>query len=183
MSLLLTSLAALLSVAQADAPPPPELVERFIAALPQPQRRLDEVDSATLDRLKALNPGRENDLRPILQAHAFCTAPLMRGSTDRMLHQVAARLGAANLEALIRFYEGSDLARFGTLAEKTDRTAEESAEFERLMSAYPVEAFMEAMQASAASALFDDESFFVAMNACDRQQSEALARANLRSQD
>lgn len=179
---LLTSLAALLSMNQADAPPAPELVERLIAALPEPQRRLDEVDPAALDRLVQLNPGREADLRAILQTHVRCTAPLMRASTDRMLHQVATHLGAANVEALIRFYQGPDLARFATLAEKADKSPEEAAEFDRLLRAYPMEAFREAMQAASAR-LFEDEAFFVAMNACDSQQSEALARANLRSED
>ncbi|HEY0324609.1 MAG TPA: hypothetical protein VGC46_01350 [Allosphingosinicella sp.] len=183
MSALLMSITALLSLAQAEAPPSPDLVERFIAALPEPRRPLNEVDPAALARLVELNPGREAHLRAILQAHAGCTAPLMRGSTDRMLHHVAGRLGAANLEALIRFYQGPDLARFGTLAEKRDKTTEETAEFERLMRDYPMEAFMDAMQSATASAMFDDESFFVAMNACDRQQSEALARFNLRSED
>lgn len=179
---LLMSFAALLSVVQADAPPSPELVERFIAVLPDRQRPLDEVDPAALDRLGQLNPGRETDLRPILQAHAGCTAPLIRASTDRMLRFVAARLGSANVEALIRFYQGPDLARFGALAEKADKNAQESAEFQRLLSAYPMQAFMEAMQAATAS-MFDDGAFFEDMNACDRARSEALARASLRAED
>ena len=182
MSLLLTSLAALLSVAQADAPPSPELVDRFIAALPDRQRPLDEIDPADLDRLVQLNPGREADLRPILQAHVGCTAPLMSASTDRMLHQVAGHLGTANVEALIRLYQGPDLARFGMLAEKADKNPQESAEFERLMTVYPVQAFMEAMQAASTSA-FLDEPFFEALNACDRARAEALARAGLRAGD
>ena len=182
MSLLLTSLTALLSVAQADAPPSPDLVDRFIAAVPDRQRPLDEVDPAALDQLAQLNPGREADLRPILQAHAGCTAPLMRASTDGMLRFVAARLGSANVEALIRFYQGPDLARFGALAEKADKNAQESAEFERLLSAYPVQPFMEAMQA-ATGTLFDNTGLFEALNACDLARSEALARASLRSED
>jgi hypothetical protein len=182
MSLLLTSLAALLSIAQADAPPPPELVERFIAALPEPQRRPDEIEPADLDRLVQLNPGREADLRPILQAHVGCTAPLMSASTNRMLHQVAAQLGTANIEAMIRLYQGPDLARFGALAQKADKNPQETAELERLMRVYPVQAFLEAMQAASTSAFFD-EAFFEAINACDRARAEALARANLRASD
>lgn len=174
------SLAALLSVAQADAPPSPELVDRFIAVLPDRQRPLDEVDPADLERLVHLNPGREAAVRPILQGHVGCTAPLMRASTDRMLHQVATHLGAANVEALIRFYQGPDLARFGILAEKADKSPEESAEFERLLRTYPMQAFMDAMQAASTSAFFD-EAFFEALNACDRARTEALARANLRA--
>ena len=182
MSPVLISLAALLSTTQAEAPPSPELVDRFIAALPDRQRPMDEIDPAALERLVQLNPGREVDLRPILQAHASCIAPLTQASTDRMLRHVAARLGVANIEALIRFYQGPDLARFGALAEKTDKDAAESAEFERLIRAYPVEAFMDAMHAEGAR-VFQDESYFSAWAVCDARQTEALSRANLRSED
>jgi hypothetical protein len=181
MSALLVSLAALLSLAQAEDPPSPDLVERFIAALPEPRRPLNEVDPAALARLTELNPGREADLRAILQTHAGCTAPLMSASTARMIRHVAATLGSANVEALIRFYRGPDLARFGALAEKADKSPEETAELERLQRAYPFEAFMEAMQ-GATGTLFEDGGFFEAMNACDHQRAEALARANLRSE-
>ena len=182
MSPLLMSLAALLSVTQAEAPPSPELVDRFIASLPDRQRVMDEIDPAEMERFARLNPGRESDLRPILQAHATCLLPSTQASTDRMLRQVAARLGVANVEALIRFYQGPDLARFGALAEKTDKNPAESAEFERLIGDYPVEAFMEAVHAEGAR-LFQEESFFTAWAACDARRTEALARANLRSED
>lgn len=176
------SFAALLSAAQADAPPSPELVQRFIAALPPRQRPLNEIDPADLGRLVRINPGRESDLRPILQAHANCIAPPSEASTDRMLRDVASRLGTANVEAMIRFYQGPDLARFGALAEKTHKDAAETAEFERLLGAYPVEAFMEAMQTANATAIFD-ETFFEAINACDRARAQALTRAGLRATD
>lgn len=182
MSPLLTSLAALLSLAQAETPPSPELVDRFIASLPESRRPVEEVDSAELGRLVALNPGREADIRPILRSHSGCTGPVKRASADRAMRQVAVALGTTNLETMIRFYEGPDLARFAALAEKAERTAEETAEFERLQGAYPVEAFMEAMRGATMS-VFDDESFFAGLDACDRQRNEALSRANLRSED
>jgi len=181
MSPLLMSLVALLSLDQ-PAPPSPELVDRFIASLPDRQRTAEAIDSEALSRLVALNPGREADIRPILRAHSGCTEPLKRSSGERIFRQVAAILGTARVEAMIRFYEGPDLGRFGTLAEKADRTPEESDELQRLERAYPMEALMTAMQ-EASFSLFDDGSFFEAMDACDRQRNEAFARANLRSED
>ena len=180
MSPLLMSLAALLSLSQ-PAPPSPELVDRFIAALPERQRPLGAVDPAELARFAQLNPGREGDIRPILESHARCTAPIREASTQRMLRLVAGRLGTSNIEALVRFYEGPDLARFGALAEKADKSAEENAEFERLQRAYPLEALMEAMRTTGMDA-FDDESFFHEMDACDRSRDEALSSARLRSE-
>ncbi len=182
MSALFMSLAALLSATQADAPPSPELVQRFIAALPPRQRPLNEIDPDDLGRLLRLNPGGEADLRQILQAHANCIAPPSDASTDRMLRDVATRLGTANVEALVRLYQGPDLVRLGRLAGKADRDSAEAAEFERLLRAYPVEAFREAMQSASASAIFD-ETLFEAIHACDRARADALARAGLRASD
>ena len=175
-------IAAALTFSQAEAPPSPELVERFIAALPQPRRPLDAIDSEELARLAQRNPGREGDIRPILEAHARCTAPVRQSSTERVFQGVAARLGTANVEALIRFYSGPDLARFGALAEKTDKSTEENAELERLLAAYPMQAMMDAMQSSG-MAIFDDDAFMSAMDACDRARVAELSRANLRSED
>jgi hypothetical protein len=182
MSALLTSLAALLSLTQAEVPPTPELIDRFIAAVPEGRQPLEEVDFDEFDRLVQLNPGREGKIRAILQAHALCTAPARRASIERMLRQTATALGTANVEAMIRFYQGPDMTRFGALAVNTDKNAEENAEFERLLSTYPVEAFEEAIQTAGMEA-FIDEGFFSAMEACDRPKAEALARANLRSED
>ena len=174
-------IAAALSLAQAEAPPSPQLVERFIAALPERQNPIGQVDPAELARFAQLNPGREGDIHPILEAHARCTAPVREASTNLMLRLVAARLGTTSVEALIRFYEGPDLLRFGALAAKTDRSAEENAELERLQRAYPLEALMEAMQTAGMDA-FNDDSFFNAMDACDRTRDGALAGARLRSE-
>ncbi|WP_166041453.1 hypothetical protein [Sphingosinicella sp. YJ22] len=182
MASLLTSLAALLSVAQAEAPPSAELVDRFIAALPERDSQPGDIDFAELERLVQLNPGREGDIRPILRAHSLCVDPAKRASTDRLLRQLAATLGTTKVEAMIRFYQGPDLARFEFLARKTDKTPEESAEFEALQRTYPLDAFMEAMMAVGARVL-DDGELVSAVEACGRPRDEALRRASLRAED
>jgi len=174
--------AASLALAQAEVPPSPELIDRFIAVLPEPSPNPDALDAAELDRLTRLNPGRDSEIRPILEAHARCAGPPTRAAANRAMRRVAGFLGTGNVEAMIRFYQGPDFALFGRLAEKTERTPQESAEFERLTRTYPVEAFAQAMQ-RAVTGLFEDEALIASFAACDTPKAEALRRANLRSED
>ena len=194
MKPLAIALAALLALqpqpgpAQAPAAAPGEaLIERFIAVLPDRDEisaAAGEIDAGELSALVALNPGKEAQIRPILQANLACTGPAISAGTLRMLRKVAEGLGEARLKRLVSFYEGPDYAAFGALAArmsgKATPDAADSAAMARLMGTYPLQAFHE--QLSRAEEVFAaDPEFMNAAMKCASEQMEALEAAGLKS--
>ncbi|HYI39189.1 MAG TPA: hypothetical protein VE053_02600 [Allosphingosinicella sp.] len=170
-----------------EAPPDKALVDQFIAVLPD-RDALDaggeEVDSAELSRLVALNPGKEAQLRAILEKNIDCTAPEITAGSLRMLRTVARNLGEARVRRLIGFYEGPDYAAFRALAVRMEGqaapSARDSAAMARLMRIYPLQALQD--QLGRAEAVFTaDGEFMSAAIRCAAEQMDAMEAAGLKS--
>ncbi|HEX8223156.1 MAG TPA: hypothetical protein VF605_05000 [Allosphingosinicella sp.] len=175
-------------LAQAPGAAPGEaLVERFIAVLPD-REEIDagsaEVDPAELSALAALNPGKEAQVRSILQANLACSNEAISAGTLRMLRTVARDLGEARLTRLIGFYEGPDYAAFEALGLRMSGTATPSAEdraaMSKLMEAYPLQAWLDRLN-GAQEIIAADDGFMTAAMECAEQQMNALEAAGLKS--
>lgn len=169
----------------AKAPPSAALVERFITVLPDRQALSaagQEIDSAELSRLAALNPGKEAQLREILRKNLACTGPETEKVSLRMLRTVARDLGDAQLRQLVSFYEGPDYAVFAALAPrmegKSAPSAKDSAAMARLMKAYPLQAFQEQL-GRAGQIIAADQEFMNAAKRCASEHVKALEDAGI----
>jgi hypothetical protein len=91
------------------------------------------VDSAELSALAALNPGKEAQVRSILEANLACSNEAISAGTLRMLRTVARDLGEARVTRLISFYEGPDYAAFEALGLRMSGTATPAAEVRAAM--------------------------------------------------
>jgi hypothetical protein len=171
----------------APAAPSEALIDRFIAVLPD-RDQIDsaggEIDPAELSRLAALNPGKEAQVRSILQANLACTGPAATAGSLRMLRTVARNLGDAKLSKLIDFYEGPDYAAFGALAArmegKASPSAEDDAAMAKLMGTYPLQAFHEQLS-RAEEIIAADQGFMTAALNCASEQVDALTAAGLKA--
>ena len=170
-----------------DAPPNSELVERFIAVLPD-RAEIDadsaEVDPAELSAISALNPGKEAQVRSILEANLACSNQAISAGTLRMLRTVARDLGEAKVTRLISFYEGPDYAAFETLglrmAGSATPAAEDRAAMAKLMETYPLQDWLDRLN-QAPEIIAADEGFMSAAMSCAEQQMKALEAAGLKS--
>jgi hypothetical protein len=171
----------------ADAAPSEALVERFLAVLPD-RDEIDalsaEVDPAELSTLAALNPGREAQVRSILEANLACSGAAISAGTLRMLRTVARDLGEAKVQRLVDFYEGPDYAAFAALGLRmggaTAPSAEDRAAMAKLMEAYPLQAWLDGL--NRAQEIFEaDKGFMSAAMKCAREQMTALEAAGLKS--
>ena len=178
--LLALSLAAGQPAAAVERPSP-ELVERFLAALPD-AGRLDRVersaDPAELERLTRLNPGREDDIRPVLEAHAACASPFQNAIARAALRRAAERLERADLERMLQFYHSEDLGRLDALGARLGAGetlgAADQAELDRIVAAYPVMAFAEAMQREMSAVVVAHAGPMEAISRCDGEKQAAL---------
>jgi hypothetical protein len=177
----------LLFLAALAAPTPPPVDEarfqHFLKVLPDARERPRAgADPADLERLAKRNPGREKEIEAILAADASCTAPAQAAAVLRMARATADRLGPERLDRMIAFYEGPDFTRFAALG--PDRPADkplsaaEQAELDRLVAAYPLREFAEAMRASG-DGLFTDPAIGGAFAKCAEARMAAFERAKL----
>jgi hypothetical protein len=190
---LLAIAAALLALSQPglaqgpEAAPSEALIDRFIAVLPdrdEISKAGEEIDSAELGRLTALNPGKEAKVRSVLKANLACTGPAITAGSLRMLRTVALNLGRAKVEKLVGFYAGPDYAAFGALAArnegKPNPSAEDKAAMAKLMGTYPLQAFYQEL-GRAEEIIAADQGFMTAAMKCAEEQIEALEAAGLKS--
>ncbi|MGZ8285003.1 MAG: hypothetical protein ACXW27_03950 [Allosphingosinicella sp.] len=194
MKLLVIAAAAMLALqpqpglAQAAETAPSEaLVDRFIAVLPDRDAISaagGEIDAGELSQLAALNPGKEAQVRAILQANLACTGPAIAAGSLRMLRTVARNLGDAGLRKLVSFYEGPDYAAFAALAArmegKAKPSADDSAAMAKLMGTYPLQAFHQQMS-RAEEIIAADQGFMSAAMKCASEQIDALEAAGLKA--
>jgi hypothetical protein len=174
-------------LAQADAAPSEALVERFLAVLPD-RAELEavdsEVDPAELSALAALNPGKEAQVRSVLQANLACSGAAISAGTLRMLRTIARDLGEARLTRLVSFYEGPDFAAFNTLgarmAAASTPSPQDEAAMAKLLEAYPLKAYHDELN-RAQEIIAADEGFMSAAMKCAEQQMNALEAAGLKS--
>jgi hypothetical protein len=174
--------------AQPPTPAPSEaLVERLLAVLPD-RAEIDavdaEVDPAELSALAALNPGKEAQVRSILEANLACSGEAISAGTLRMLRTVARDLGEAKVKRLVEFYEGPDYAAFAALGLRMGAAAEPSAEDQaamaKLLEAYPLQAWLDRLN-GAQEIIAADEGFLSAAMKCAERQMNALEAAGLKS--
>jgi hypothetical protein len=190
---LLPILAALLiaatdpAPAEASAAPPSEaLIDRFMAVIPEAQS-LREVnrtaDPAQLARLARINPGKEDVIRPVLEAYSACASPINNAMTLSGLRFAAQRLGSTRLEQLIRFYQSEDLGRLGALvprlqAGETLPPADQT-ELERILAAYPVMELHRVMTEELPEFFASQTERLVELNRCAEEKDAALARLDV----
>lgn len=170
-----------------QAAPSEALIDRFIAALPHQEeltKTEDKIDPAELARLAALNPGKEAQVRAVLQANLACTGPAITAGTLRVLRTVARNLGEVRLRKLIAFYQSPDYAAFETLATqmegKANPSSADSAAMARIMGTYPLQAFHDQM-GQAGQLFMADKAFMDAAVACASKRMKALEAAGLKS--
>ncbi|HEX8574317.1 MAG TPA: hypothetical protein VF759_16365 [Allosphingosinicella sp.] len=184
----LLALAAPPAFAQAEEAPPSEaLVDRLLAVLPDSGELSDvglEVNEGELSGLVELNPGKEAQVRAILQANLPCSRKAATALTERMLRTIARSLGEAKLARLVAFYEGPDYAAFTALAARMNDsaapTAEDKAAMAKLMEAYPLQAYHDALGRSG-EVIEADEHFMEEATKCASEQMAALEAAGLKS--
>ena len=170
-----------------EAAPSEALVERLIAVLPDRQE-IDavsaEVDPGELNALAALNPGKEAQVRSILEANLACSDEAISAGTLRMLRTVARDLGEARLTRLVSFYEGPDYAAFAALgtrmAGSSAPSPEDRAAMAKLIEAYPLQAWLDRLN-QAQDIIAADEGFLTAAMKCAEAQMTALEAAGLKS--
>ena len=185
--LLAASIAAESPTASDGQPPVSEAtIERFLAVLPDADRLEagePTADPAELESLGALNPGRIEEIRPVLERFEACTAPISRAGTLRIMRSIAGQLGEEKVARLIAFYEGEDFVRLDALMTRTGNgttaSAEEQAEIDRIMGAYPLGEFMQAMQPS--NPLFWQDESMAEIIACHEERDQALERLGVRT--
>lgn len=163
------------------------LIDRFIAVLPDRDAfgaGTQEIDAAELARLVALNPGKEAQVRSVLQSNLACTGPAIEAGSLRMLRTVARNLGDSRLRKLVAFYGGPDYAAFGALAarigDKPKPSAEDSAAMAKYMAAYPLQAFHEQLS-RAEEIIAADPGFMTEAMKCASEQVEGLEAAGLKA--
>jgi hypothetical protein len=170
-----------------EAAPSRALVEHLLAVLPD-RAEIDsssgEVDPGELDALTALNPGKEAQVRSILEANLACSGEAVSAGTLRMLRTVAGDLGDAKVKRLVEFYEGPDYAAFAALGTRMSATPTPSAEdrsaMARLMEAYPLQEWLDGLN-RAQEIIAADDGFLSAAMKCAEQQMNALEAAGLKS--
>ena len=163
------------------------LVDRFLAIIPDRDAigaASAEVDSGELSGLVALNPGKEAQVRAILQASLPCSNEAITAGTLRMLRTVARELGQTRLQRLVSFYEGPDFAAFTALAARMEGNATPSpgdkAAMTKLMEAYPLQAYYDRLN-RADEIIAADEGLMSAAMKCASEQMAALEAAGLKS--
>lgn len=172
----------------AEAAPSEALVDRFIAVLPDRDAISEvgeEIDPDELSRLAALNPGKEAQVRAILQKNLACTGPEITAGSLRMLRTVARGLGEARLKKLISFYEGPDYSAFAALAARMEGkptpSAADSAAMAKFMGTYPLQAFHSQLSRGE-EIIAADQGFMTAAMKCASEQIEAFEAAGLKSE-
>lgn len=139
------SLAFATQAAPAQAPVPEALIDRFVASLPDAllSRTADRTaDPAQLARLTELNPGRADEIRPILEVYQTCMTTVVNAATDAAFRDMAQRLGSAKVARLTAFYQGPDFLLFKAMVDRTDKgeslSDAETATIARVMAEYPI---------------------------------------------
>jgi hypothetical protein len=181
------ALAQPASAPAAPAAPSEALIDRFMAVLPDRDvlNAVDtEIDAEELSKLVALNPGKEAQVRTVLQANLACNGPAIRAGTVRMLRAVARNLGQDKLQKLVSFYEGPGYPAFNALAARMQGqdkpSAADEAAMAKLMGAYPLQAYHDGL-GQAEAIIAADQGFMTAAMKCASEQMEALEKAGLKS--
>lgn len=181
-ALLWTATAA---AGQAQPPADEASIDRFMAVLPDAETLDDErgPDPGEMERLRALNPGREAQVETIMIANAHCRSAIVNRKTEELLRGIARGLGQEKLERMIAFYEGPESARADHLFDRIENGEElspaEQAEADSILARYPIEEMMDGLD-NLHLAIGKDQAFLDGLTACDRERTEAFTQADLR---
>jgi hypothetical protein len=120
-------------------------IDRLVDASPYSESlRIAEASPHPEDlaRLQALNPGRTDEVRHLLETQSRCEASVLLASTRDAMREVGRRLGRAKIELLIQFYSGPDYVALTAINERSDAGEAPSdadiATIDRIMRDYPL---------------------------------------------
>jgi len=179
------SLMATSSAAQAPAVP---AIDRLIAALPDSETH-SPVDRARIEsdlaRLSALNPGKSDAIRPILEAEELCGTRAVEAATLKVIREVATLMGAQKVARLTALYESEDsrlLDRLMTKSGSGDSLSDaEVGEMGRIFATYPFAEFRSGTRER--SAVIDqNQDFVAAVLQCNAARDAAYRRARIRTE-
>lgn len=179
------SLMAAPSVAQAPAEP---AIDRLIAALPDSETHApvdQERIESELARLSAINRGKSDAIRPILEAEELCGTNAIEAATLKVLREVATQMGAQKVARLTQLYEGEDSRLLDRLMAKSGSgeslTDAEVGEMGRLLATYPFAEFRNGTREKAQ--LIDrNQDFVAAVMQCNAARDSAYRRAKIRTE-
>jgi hypothetical protein len=179
------SLTAASSAAQAPAGP---AIDRLIAALPDSETR-SPVDQARIEselaRLTALNPGKSDSIRPILEAEELCGTKAIEAATLELIREVATLMGAQKVARLTALYEGEDWRLLDRLMAKSGSgepmSDSEVGEVGRLLASYPIGEFRKETRARA-EGLERNRDFVAAVMNCNAAREADYGRARIRTE-
>jgi hypothetical protein len=136
-----------------DAPVDEAQIERLLEALPYSEQLRDSdaaPDPEELARLQALNPGRHETVRQLLETQRRCEVTIQLASTRAAFQEVGRRLGRTKVDRLIQFYSGPDFHTLTAIDERSDRgegrTEPDLATIARIMRDYPLMEMAELIQ-------------------------------------
>jgi hypothetical protein len=182
---------ALQSLAAAAQPPKPApaseaAIDGLIAVLPDAAllTTVDrKADPAQLERLTGFNPGRADEIRPILETYQTCISLVVNESTLAMIRGVATQLGEAQVKRLTAFYGGPDFARFKELTDRSNRgetlSAADTAVLGGMFARYPIARYRDAVQ-QRMDAMAQDAPLITKLTKCSLDKKQALILAKLR---
>jgi hypothetical protein len=158
------------------------LVDRFMAVVPADREPREGPDAAIVAALEAANPGREAEVRRLMEMEAACVAPIQAELSRTTLREIARSLGDETLGRLVAFYESADFERTRALTEREggERALSESerAELASIARNYPFEEFNQAVMSRSAD-LFAGHPLFDKMTICNTRRMRAMEEADL----
>lgn len=152
-------------------------VDKFLASLPPstrsegPDAEADAAAKTDIERLRAGNPGKDAEIRTIVEARTRCNEQSSNAFVAQSLRVVADALTDAELDKLAALYSGADYPRM--LA-----AADGSPEMKALIAQYPLMRFYEVTQKVMAEQM---PKAFKAISACDTKAEASLTAAGIKN--
>jgi hypothetical protein len=187
LKLIAAALVALQSVASPAAPPASDAyIDRFLATVPdiEKTRIVDRAaDPEDLARLTELNPGRADEIRPILETYTECISVIVNAGTIELIRNAARGLGEARAMQMAAFYRSPDSAVFAGLIERTNKgealSDAESARLGAILARYPISQFNDQMK-KLTDAMPEDQALVTAMTRCSLAKKQAFIEGKIR---
>ena len=181
-------IAASLSATIQAAPDPADeaQIDRLLEVVPHSRADRERApDPQHLADVEALNPGRGEEVRQLLEAEARCESTVVGSSLRNAFREMGRRLGRAKIDRLIAFYSGVDFRTFTSIEDRSGRgepisTADRET-MERIMRDYPL-IEMASLLTSGELMPSGTPNMFESFEQCLIDTNAAFARAGLRRQ-
>ena len=169
---------------QVEAPPDAAQIDRLLEVLPYSERHRDPApDPQLLADVQALNPGRAEEVRQLLESQRRCESAVLRENTRNTIGELGRRLGRAKIDRLIDFYSGPDFQAFVAIQDRADRGEPSSeadlATMDRIMTDYPVLEMAELLTSGELTAV-DAPDLLNSFERCLHDRNSAFDQAGLR---